>query len=660
MKTIIRKAWPGALLAVGLVPFARAGVTGVEVRQKSTVAAGKAFGSAGSYTSLTGTVRFVIDPKHPRNRKVIDIQFAPVNPKGLVEFSADVFILRPTDLRKGNGTVLFEVVNRGKKGMLATFNRARSSNNPSTAEDMGDGFLLNAGYTLVWVGWQHDVPRGDGFMRLEAPAASGVKGLVRSEYTPDKPGTLIPLGDAGHIPYPVTPGTPLKVTVRDEIDGERTEIPATGWSLEPSGVVKLSSPTTPGRIYEVIYESANPAISGLGPVAIRDLISYLKRDHRRAIGFGTSQSAMVLRGLVYEGFNQDEQGKMVLDGIFAHVAGARRSTFQRFVQASRTAGPLRNASLSTTEQFPFSDRDQVDPVTGKLDGVLHAATAAKQVPKVFYTNSAYEYWGSAASLLHTTPDGRKDAAVPASTRIYMFAGGQHGPGAFPPKMGNGLHFPNFNDYKWSLRALMTRMQNWIEKDEQPPASTYPSIANGTLTTPETYRFPVVPGVTRPGVIHTPASLDFGAEYAAKGFISKEPPQVVKAYQALVPQSDGDGNDLGGMRMPEVGCALGSFTGWNLRNKTVGNTRYLLGQTGSYIPFPWTKADRQTSGDARASVEDRFAGQTEYLACVEKRAAELVKGGLLLPSDTEPIKQAAIRHWKWRSENSKVPSASASR
>ena len=488
----------------------------IDVQERSPVLGGRSFGSTGPYEHIKGKARFAVDPRNARNRDIVDIRFAPRNKKGLVEFSADVDILRPVDVAKGNHTVLFEVVNRGSRRMLATFNRARGSQNPSTPEQFGDGMLMKQGYTLVWLGWQADVPRRDGFMRLYAPAAVGQKGLVRAEHTPERPVTAIPLGDSNHVPYPVVESEPVTVTVRDEIEGSRETIPQSDWTLDRAGFIRLHYPATPGRIYEVIYTSKDPLVAGLGLAAIRDLIASLKPEHEYALGFGISQSAMLLRALVYEGFNQDEAGGRVFDGILAHVAGGRRSTLQRFTQPSRTAGPLRNASLSPTEEFPYADLEQVNHLSGCKDGILNKARAAGVVPKIFYTNSAYEYWGSGGSLVHTTTDGKRDMTLPPTTRLYVFAGGQHGPSAFPPQGGRGQNLPNFNDYAWSLRALLTSLQRWVADGVIPPPSVYPKIEDGTLVALDQYNFPKVVGLILPRKIHTPALLDFGSEYEGAG------------------------------------------------------------------------------------------------------------------------------------------------
>lgn len=577
----------------------------------------------GGYERLKGKAFFAVDPQHPRNRQIVDLQKAPTNSSGLVEFSADFYSLRPVGTVGSNRTILFEVVNRGKKGMLQMFSRAAASADPQTELDFGDGLLLKQGYSLVWLGWQHDVPPSDKLMRLYAPVAKGVTGTVRSEFTPNAPVDHFSLGDLGHVPYPLVQPQSVKLTVRDDIYGSRTNLPPDAWHLEGSEV-HLALPAIPGKLYEVVYESRDPVVAGLGLASIRDLISYLKREWPvdRAIGFGISQSAMVLRALLFEGFNADERDRQVFDGIFAHVAGARRATFQRFSQASRTAGPLRNASLSTTEQGPYTDA-----------GLLKRAQQDKVIPKIFYTNSTYEYWGSAASLLHTSEDGERDIELPPTTRMYMFAGGQHGPAAFPPSSGTGgRNLPNFNDYRWMMRPLLARLQQWISADKEPETSVYPTLAAKTLVPFSAYTFK---RGEKPAIIHTPHVLNFGPDYLSKGVVTLEPPRVQRAYFPRVPQADANGNDLGGLRMPELECSIAAYTGWNLRSERIGASSYLLGNTGSYVPF------------SNAEISKKFSDEAEYRSCVEHAAASLSKRGFLDAVDIPEVVKTATRHWKWR-------------
>lgn len=465
---------------------------------------------------------------------------------------------------------------------------------------------------------------------MSVPVADGVTGWVRSEFTPQKEIARFPLGDSGHTPYPVTDPSKVSVTVREGIRGKRQPLNRGSWKVENKTELVLSRPAAPGQIYEVIYESAQPPIAGLGLTGIRDLISSLKTDTSRslthAIAFGTSQSAMLLRALVYEGFNADEKGKHVFDGIFAHVAGARLLTFHRFTQLSRTAGPLRNASFSTTDQFPFSDVAMTDRETGTKDGLLARALRSGTVPRIIHTNSSYEYWGSLGALLHTTLDGKADLSLPPTSRVYMLAGGQHGPAPFPPVRGGGQNLLNFNDYPWNLRALLGCLQAWVADDKAPPASEHPSLTARTLVPITAYSFPAIPNVVVPRSPYFSERLDFGASYRKLGLIDNEPPRLGKAFTTSIPQADRDGIDIAGVKMPWVSVPLGTFTGWNLRTPAIGMSTELLSQTGSYIAFSRTERERTESADLRLSIEERYRSETEYLSKIREAGMSLVQSG----------------------------------
>jgi hypothetical protein len=412
--------------------------------------------------------------------------------------------------------------------------------------------------------------------------------------------------------------------------------------------VVLSVAATPGRVYELIYKSSDPAISGLGLAAVRDLISFLKYggsndaalgdQHtylKHAMAFGSSQSAMMLKALVYEGFNADERGRTVFDGIFADVAGGRRSTFQRFTQHARTAGPLRNASFSTTDQFPFSDAINTDPQTGISDGLLARARKQRVIPKILYTNSSYEYWGTSAAFLHASINGKDDIVVPETSRVYMLAGGQHSPAALNSAPGRARYAPNPNDYRWIHRALLGRLQAWVTKGEEPPRSQYPRLSAKTLVPFDQYSFPSIPNIATPRAPHISERLDFRTE----------PPQRGKPFPAFVPDADGDGIDIAGVKMPWVSVPLGTFTGWNLRAAATGGADELLSQTGSFIPFPLSPEARTSAEDPRASIQERYKDRAEYLDKIRKACMELMHDGFLLERDLPAVVNTAERYWE---------------
>ena len=445
------------VIALGVAATASADVVRVEVESRADVAGGLAQGLAGPYEKLAGMVHFEVDPANPANRIVSDIDFAPRNERGMVEFRSNFFLLKPKDVGRSNGTVLYEVSNRGGKGMLGYFNNAAGSRDPQTAEEIGDGFLLKNGFSLLWLGWQFDVPFRDGQMRLRTPVATAggdpITGLVRAEVIVNERAYDRSLADRSHIAYAVAdPDDPANVmTVRDGVDQPRRVIPRDRWRFarrtddgsvvdDPTRVY-LEGGFEPFKIYDVVYVAKDPALVGLGPAAVRDMISQMKYEAtpelglpagaiEHAIAWGVSQSGRFLRTFLYHGFNADEQSRRAFDGVMAHVAGGGRGSFNhRFAQPSRDGHPFLN-KLYPSDIFPFTDVVQHDPETDMRGGLL-AGIQPGHMPKVFYTNSSYEYWGRAASLIHTSLDGTADAPLLDNVRIYSFAGGQHGPGRFP-------------------------------------------------------------------------------------------------------------------------------------------------------------------------------------------------------------------------------------
>ena len=430
---------------------AHAEVVRIEVKSRADVLAGRPFGAAGPYEKLAGTIYFAVDPRHPVNQIITDIDKAPKNAAGKVEFSSDFYMLKPKDHRRGNGTLLHEVSNRGGKGMVRFFNLADGSLDPQKEAELGDGFLLQRGFTLLWVGWQFDPPLSDGLVRVQAPIAREpdgrpIQGLVRSDFVPTEALKQASLADRDHLAYAVSNrDDPANVlTVRDSREGPRRTIPRGEWQFTEDGkAVRMAAGFLPGKIYEVVYRSQDPPVVGVGPAAVRDAISKLKHGGaselglapgavQRAIAFGISQSGRFLRTYLYYGFNEDESHRKVFDGVMAHVAGGGRGSFNhRFAQPSRDGHPYLNF-FYPTDIFPFADTPQRDPETGAVDGLLTHGTKPPFQPSVFYTNSSYEYWGRAASLVHTTIDGREDARLPGNVRVYLLAAGQHGVAGFPP------------------------------------------------------------------------------------------------------------------------------------------------------------------------------------------------------------------------------------
>lgn len=637
---------------------ASAAVQKIRVLERTDVLNGRSFGKTGSYERIIAKAHFTVDPALPANQRIRDIALAPKNAAGLVEFVADLHVLKPVKQEQGNGTILYEVSNRGGKGLLGMFSYAAGSKDPRTEAEFGDAFLLEQGYTLVWVGWQFDVPEEKGNVSIEVPRIDGVSGIVRSEFVPSAKTTRFSLGDRTMKPYPVAdpdaPGTQL--LVRDAPDGARRVIPRGQWKFWDNTGVEMAAGFQPGKLYEVIYTAKHPAVVGLGLAATRDIVGFLKYGNgggealgdqhqylKRAISFGSSQSGRFLRTFLYFGFNADESGKKVFDGVWPHVAGAGRGSFNhRFAQPSRDGHRMTN-TFYPSDVFPFADLRTMDPETKEVDGLLTRSTDLHVQPKIFYTNGAYEYWGRAAALIHTSPDGRKDDGPASDTRIYFLSGTQHGAGSFPPRKTDTAYLSNPNDARPVMRALLTHMTAWVKEDKAPPPSRMPRIDKEELTAPAGLRFPAIPGVRLPKMPHQAWRVDYGPDFKTKGIVTIDPPKTGKPFATLVPQVDQDGNETSGVRMPDVSVPLGTYTGWNLRDASIGAPTEIYSMTGGFHAFPATKQARAARKDPRLSIEERYASMGDYLGKIRAAMDALASGGFLLPADRARLeKQAEIR------------------
>ena len=659
------------LLTAFSVPAA-AEVVGFEIRERSDLLGGKSFGLAGAYEQIIGVVHFAFDPENDANRIITDIALAPQNADGKVEMSADFHLVRPKVMEKSRGTLLHEVNNRGRKGMLGYFNMAQGSLAPTTEAHFGDGFLMRHGFTLLWLGWQWDVPDDDPLrMRMHPPIAtnpdgSAIEGLVRADFVVRSATDHHTLADRNHRPYRVKdPEDAVNVlTVRHRVEDEREVIPPEQWgfgrvdngSVVPDdGAVYLKGGFQPHRIYEVVYRSHNPPLVGLGPAGIRDFVTLLRHDGSEelgiaagditsAISFGVSQSGRFLRTFMYYGFNGDEKGRRVLDAVIADVAGGGRGSFNhRFAQASRDAHPYMNM-FHPTDIFPFTDVEQTDPETGLTAGLL-TRQRESFYPRVFYTNSSYEYWGRAASLIHTRLDATEDARIPDHVRVYMYASSQHGPAGFPPSVTIGQQRANPNNFRWGQRALLLAMDGWTRGGDSPPPSRYPSIEEGTAVAAENLGFPDIPGVATSDRVHYAYRADYGPDFATTGVVTQEPPVIGKRFPIRVSAVDEDGNEVAGIRMPEVAVPLATYTGWNLFNAESGPPDEVSSMVGSFVPFPKTAAEAQAAGDPRASVSDRYASKEDYLGRFTEAALELIDAGYLLGEDLPALTRHALELWE---------------
>ena len=657
-----------ALALVVTVVLAWASLAHAEVRRVVVTSRQEVLG--GEYEKLAGTVELELDPAHAANARIVDLGRAPRNARGRVEASADFMVLRPRRPPPRGSTALLEVSNRGGKALLPYFTRAAWSLDPTSADDFGDRLLTRLSLTLIWIGWQFDVPGEPGLLRLHAPVARAdghaIEGLVRSDWTIERPTTTLSLAHRDHVAYPVSdPLHPDNVlTVRSTPLGPREIVPRERWRfarqqgdrvVDDATAVYLASGFQPGRIYELVYRAQDPAVVGIGLAAVRDIVSWARYDARAefpvttTLAFGVSQSGRFLRHFLYQGFNTDEAGRKVFDGMLIHTAGAGRGSFNhRFAQPSRDAHRF-SAFFYPTDIFPFTTRVQTDPVTGITDGLLGAgAGAPEHRPKIFFTNTGYEYWGRAASLIHTAIDGRSDVPPLPTERVYHLASGQHFVGGFPPRSSAraGVAFrDNPRDFLPTMRALLVRLLEWVVDDRMPPPSAVPTLADGTLVPIDAVRLPKIPDLRLPTVIHQAHRVDYGAQWKA-GVITREPPAVGAPFPALVSQVDASGNEVAGVRGVELRAPLATYTPWQLRGGSGPDAAELTDFLGTYVPLARTEAERQRWGDSRLSIEARYADRRAYVEAATRAAEALATEGLLLREDVPRAIERATQHWDW--------------
>ncbi len=651
-----------------LVPYLPARVTHVDIDSRRDVLAAEAFGDSGPYERITGRVHFAVPVANIRNHAIVDLANAVNLQNGEVEFSADFVAVRPKDATKGNGTLLLENPNRGHSRILSLVD----GGDEDLAHSAGDAWLLRNGFTVVALGWQWDAA-GPGALRLYAPIAKDhgktITGLLRGDIMLPAKADEIPLGhvmvgNIGGSEYPVAqPDDPRNtLTVRDSREGKRTSIPRSEWQfaamvdgkLIPSNrSIHLNGGFLPGLIYEYVYGVADPVVAGLGFAAVRDFASYVKHapdtvtPATRVLGEGISQNGRFLRNFLYQGFNADEDGRIALDGVLAHVAGAGRGSFNyRFAQPSRDAQPT-SAIFFPTDIFPFTDQPESDPVTREKGGLLDRAQLDQVVPKIFFSNTSYEYWGRAASLTHTTADGKRDATIGPNVRIYYFTGLQHFTGPFPPARGETWFLGQAPEsplpIRFFWRTMIANMDAWVRNGSAPPPSAYPTIAAHTLVLLRKLAFPQIPHVRLPSETNTAYHLDYGPNWR-DGILAVQPPHVGKPFPVLVPQVDTDGNELGGIHLPEISAPLATYTGWNLRDPSIGGPSQRVAMEGSYLPFAKNAAERKQSGDPRKSIGERYPDRAAYLGQFARATDELIQQRWILLEDRAALLQRGGEEW----------------
>ena len=658
----------------------------LHISERTLFAEGDAFGETGTYERIKGRVCYAVDPQEEAFSRITDLDKAPTNEKGLVEYSTDFLILKPQNLKKGNRRLFFDWGNRGNIRCLQFFNDALASNDPKTREHAGNGFLFRRGYTLVFAGWQGDLLAGDGRFLMDLPVASNhgisITGQVRSEFILEESGiTTQPLsGWANTRSHPTVSldTNQASLTRRLYADASREVIPSDQWMFARdeggSGLDGVSKQTAivpsdtniylpggfeTGWIYELVYTGRNPLVLGLGHPAVRDLISFLKYDDfddqgnpnplgkrriDKAYGWGRSQTGRAIRDFVYHGYNEDFDGRKVFDGLIPHVSGAGLLWMNhRFANAVSPAGQEHEVHHNCADRFPFSYAVTTDHLTGKTDSILKRPASD---PLIIHTQSATEYWQRRGSLVHTDTQGH-DLEQPERVRVYAWGSSEHfaDSGMSEPSRGPCQNLSNVVRTSLFLRSALDNLDLWATDDVAPPSSRYPRRSDGTLVDGNEWRhqFPPIPGVALPNGPAQLPLLDFGPDFE-KGLLTLEPPLVLNpnGYPTLVPSVDSDGIDQGCLNAPMVLAPLATYTGWNLRARGQGQGA-MHKFTGSTIPFAETPEEQLATADPRPSILERYPNSEAYLDAIRKAARQLVEERYMLEEDVERCLEWA-RDW----------------
>jgi hypothetical protein len=634
----------GSAIAQQSAPVTGLGVTRLVIAKRQIAFGGASFGSAGPYEILTGTAYGEIDPRAPSNVSIVNASRAPLNAKGHVEYSVEVMILKPVDVKRGNGRLLYDFVNRGRNTALAHLNE---SGDTFGANDSGNGFLMNRGYTVAWSGWQADAPNTPPLLKANVPIAmengKPVKGMSREEFTDVPAGPVF----SQTLTYPAlldTTGTTL--TVREREADPRKPLPATSWHFIDERHIEIAAAPgfDRGALYELIYPATNESVADIGLAAARDFVSFLRyadqdstglpnpvrepgTSFKAAMAFGVSQTGRAINDFIYQGFNTDISGRMVFDGALPLLSSTRRtSTNFEFAQPGRFARQHEDHQYGG-DQFPFSYATSKDSVSGKTDGFLMQCEKSHTCPLILHLDSDTELWQNRDSLAVTDTSGRP-LALPENVRVYMMSGLAHNPAPNWNTRGNCQQLQNAMNYAPYARALLVALDRWVTEAAAPPPTTFPNLKSHTLLPLAKVQasYPAIPGVP------------FSPLYNQLQVIDQKsmPPEASgPAYPLFFPPVDADGNPQGGIILPEIAVPIATFSGRNVRAEGF-SAGELCGLSGSYIPFAATKQERLANNDPRLSLEERYKSAQDY-ADKRKHAVDvLVQQGFVLPEDADAL------------------------
>ena len=654
--TIVRRTCGISVAVVLTASSVGAQVTRLEITSRDAVAGGQSFGSAGPYVNVRGRVHGEIDPRDRRNRIIQDIDLAPRNARGRVDYGATFSLMMPADLSKSSGVLVYSVVNRG--------------NGAATPGPEGHISLVS--------GWQGDVAPTATNQTIQVPVARNRNGapltgpvLARFSDLPKGTNTAaIRVGSMGTGFYPPATLDTARATLTFHT-GETTagstsgqgRVPSSEWAFadcrttpfpgtpDPSRICLVQG-FDPARLYDLVYTAKDPLVLGIGFAATRDIVDFFRQAAADAngtanpvagrvthgIALGTSQSGNFIKTFVHLGFNEDAAGRAVFDGVLPYIAGRQLSMNVRFATPGGAAGLYEPGSEPALWWGTYKDAARRRGSASLLDRCLRTRTC----PKVVEAFGAAEFWGLRMSPGLVGTDARHDIALPGNVRRYYMPGTTHGGGA------GGFQIAQAGNERCSLpqnpnpmadthRALVAALIEWVMKGTEPPPSRYPTLADGQLAPAATVAaaFPKISGVAVPEVNHV-LDYDFGDgfEYGdISGVITRLPPSIRKVVPTLVPRVNEDGNEIAGVASPLHQAPLGSYLGWNVTASGFFKGQ-ICGFAGGSVPFAATRAERERAGDPRRSVEERYGTQEGYVCAVTRAANALVRDRFLLRDDAD--------------------------
>ena len=595
---------------------------------------GQTFGDIGQYERLRGVAYGEVDPNDVRHREIVNIRLAPLNDRGLVEYSTTVEMYRPIDLDRWNKAIYHIVPNRG-------------------GASAGDAVFREMGFAIVQVGWQGDLTPTDRNIVSSLPIAtyedgSSIVGPAVEEFIFNDDETVSEAG-LSYATAALMPGL-ATFTVRASQGSLRVAIEDGTWSFTNERRIRVNRPAEfdGGAIYDMLYLAKDPIVMGLGFAATRDVISFLRYEitdgegnpnplmsvglPNTAISLGISQSGRFLRDMLYLGFNEDVGGRIVFDGMHPNIAGSRKTfTNYQFSQPGRWQKQHED-HFYPGDQFPFTYGTVYDPISDRADGLLVRCTASSTCPRIIHSDGEAEIWQARSSLIVTDPYG-EHVDLPGNVRAYLIAGTRHGGGrgvhVESPRLGICQNLNSPVPMAQIRRALTVALYEWVVDGTEPPPSRFPTVPLGTLVPPTAVGFPIIPDVTFTGS-HNPLRRNNHNTF---------PPLQGDGYVVLAGRVDLDGNMLAGIRHPDLAVPIGTFTGWNLRREGYAEGAQCAG-AGSFIPFAADDAERQESGDPRLSIEERYPTHDAYVSLVTQASDRLVQERLLLQRDADVIVELA--------------------